>query len=106
MIHSDLQSYAGVIFISPDAPPQTGTSFYRSKKYPTIRSVHSKDSHYDEIYENDYYDRTRFDLVDTIGNVYNRLVIWNARMIHSASEYFGNDINNSRLFQLFFFDTE
>jgi len=106
VIHSDLQSYAAVIYLTPNAPPETGTSFYRSKKHTNVRSIHSNDSLYNDVYENDYYDRTRFDEIDTVGNVYNRLVIWNARMIHSASEYFGNSLENSRLFHIFFFDTE
>lgn len=106
VIHSDQQSFAGVVFLSPDAPPQTGTSFYRSKKYPQIRSTHSDQSNYNEVYQNDYYDKTRFELVDNVGNVFNRLVLWDARLIHSASEYFGNNKENSRLFHLFFFDTE
>lgn len=106
VIHSDEQSYAGVVYLTPNAPPQSGTSFYRSKKFPDVRTTDVKDSNYYEIYEGDFYDRTRFDLVDTVGNVYNRLVIWNSKLIHSASEYFGNDKENSRLFHLFFFDTE
>lgn len=43
---------------------------------------------------------------DSIGNVYNRLVIFNAQYIHGVTEYFGEDINNSRLFQLFFFNKD
>ena len=43
-------------------------------------------------------------LVDKIGNIYNRVVLFDSRCIHAASEYFGNTKENSRLFQLFFFD--
>lgn len=39
-----------------------------------------------------------------MGNVYNRLAMWDARLVHAATDYFGTDINNSRLFQMFFFD--
>jgi hypothetical protein len=46
------------------------------------------------------------ELVDKIGNVYNRLVIFDAKLIRSASCYFGNNDNNCRLFQMFFFDLE
>jgi hypothetical protein len=44
--------------------------------------------------------------VDVLGNVYNRLVIFDASAIHSASQYFGTVKENSRLWQMFFFDTE
>jgi hypothetical protein len=51
-------------------------------------------------------DSTEFDVVDRIGNVYNRLFLFDAQFIHSASEYFGNSKENGRLFQIFFFDIE
>ena len=38
------------------------------------------------------------------GNVFNRLVIFDARLIHSAGDYFGHNIETGRLFQMFFFD--
>lgn len=104
--HSDIQSYAAAVYLTPDAPVETGTSFYRSKKYPSIRKIKVDDMSYNEVFEGGFYDKTKFDLVDTVGNVYNRLVLWDARLIHSASQYFGTDKNNSRLFHLFFFDVE
>ena len=51
-----------------------------------------------------YYDSTNFDLVDSIGNVFNRLFIFDAQSIHAASQYFGQSMTDSRLFQIFFFD--
>ncbi len=47
-----------------------------------------------------------FEPVDVLGNVYNRLVIFDASAIHSASQYFGTIKENARLWQMFFFDTE
>lgn len=102
--HTDTQQYAGLIFLSPDAPPNTGTSFYRSK--------HTKKMHVENAAEHNiafrhgFLDSTEFDLVDTVGNIYNRLVLFDAQLIHAASCYFGNNRNNGRLFQLFFFDIE
>ena len=52
------------------------------------------------------YDKTDLKLVDVAGNVYNRLILFNAQAIHAASEYFGDSKENSRLFQIFFFDAE
>lgn len=106
VIHSDIQSYAAVIYLTPDAPPNTGTSFYRSKKYPNIRSSHVSESNYYDVFEGGFYDKTKFDLVDVVGNVYNRLVIFDSKLIHAASEYFGQTKEDSRLFHLFFFDIE
>ena len=51
-----------------------------------------------------FYDSTKFDTVDVIGNVFNRLVLFKSTIIHSAGEYFGNTKQNGRLVQLFFFN--
>ena len=61
---------------------------------------------YFKVFKNGHYDGTEFDLVDVVGNVYNRIVLFDARLIHAATQYFGNEINNGRLFQLFFFDLD
>lgn len=52
-----------------------------------------------------HLDGTSFEPVDVVGNVYNRLVIFDASCIHSASQYFGTVKENARLWQMFFFDT-
>ena len=51
-----------------------------------------------------FYDKTTYDVVDSIANVYNRLVMFNSKSIHAATSYFGDTINNSRFFHIFFFD--
>ena len=100
--HFDGQEYAGVLFLTKDAPPNSGTTFYRS--------IHTKkmtvDNNYESniVFKNGFLDSSHFEVVDVVGNVYNRLVLFNAKFIHSASSYFGNSIENGRLFQLFFFD--
>lgn len=102
--HMDLQDYAGVLFLTPDAPPEAGTKFFRSKN--TKKMSVSDASDFDKTFKTGFYDKTQFDEVDTVGNVYNRLVLFNARLIHAASEYFGTTKDDGRLFQLFFFDLE
>lgn len=115
--HTDSQSYAAVVYLTPDAPVESGTSFWRSKKNGLWRNPKPIDmfnsrKDYDflrsEMFGNppNFYDGTRWELVDRIGNRYNRLAIWNAQLVHSATEYFGLDINDSRLFHMFFFDCE
>ena len=68
--------------------------------------LYLKDSESLTIFKNNFYDKTDLDVVDIAGNVYNRLIIFNAQTIHAASEYFGDAKENSRLFQIFFFDAE
>jgi hypothetical protein len=104
--HSDVQSYAAAVYLTPNAPVTCGTSFFRSREYPDVYKTWTEGDNYEEIFKGGYYDKTKFELVDTVGNVYNRLTIWNSHLIHSATEYFGTDKYNSRLFHLFFFDIE
>jgi len=102
--HVDLQQYAGIIFLTPDSPPESGTTFYRSKFTKQIK-LHSE-SDYGVVFKNGHLDPSDFDVVDVVGNLYNRLVLFDAQMIHAASSYFGQQLDNGRLFQLFFFDLE
>lgn len=75
-IHKDDDvQVAGLIYLTPDAPVNTGTTFYRG------------------------FDNTE---VDVIGNVYNRLIMYNANILHKASRYFGENIENGRLTLVFF----
>ena len=101
--HVDNQDYAGIIFLTPDAPPQTGTTFYRSKNTKKMK-LQENDS--DIVFKNGYLDSTEFEVVDVVGNLYNRLVLFDSKMFHAASTYFGSNLENGRLFQLFFFDLE
>lgn len=99
--HHDDQKWAAMIFLTPDAPLQSGTSFYRHKE-TGIRVAEDADSA--KAFSGGYYDATKFELIDTVGNVYNRCVIFDARAIHAATEYFGQTKEDSRLFHIFFFD--
>jgi len=101
--HTDMQQYAGVLFLTPNAPPETGTAIYRSKH--TLKNKVEKGEE-KIVFKNGYLDSTEFDVVDVVGNVYNRLVLFDAQQIHSATTYFGTNLENGRLFQLFFFDLD
>lgn len=109
VFHSDAQRWAGVVYLTPDAPPETGTTLYRSKANK-LRAVHeAKPSTASlsllerQMYQGKLLDKTAWEQVDVFGNVFNRLVLWDARLVHAASCYFGTDKNNGRLFQMFFF---
>lgn len=112
--HSDLQSYAGVVFLTPDAPPQSGTTFYRSREFGLDHCPSDDEARamgfqnagemVRRMYGGRLLDRTAWEKVDEIGNVYNRLALWNGNRVHSASEYFGSTKEDGRLFHIFFFD--
>lgn len=105
--HCDAQRWAAMIFLTPNAPHECGTSLLKHKK-TGIRT--NEDPNIEQCFvdlgEPYFLDPTPFEEVDVIGNVFNRLVLFDGRCIHSARKYFGNRINNSRLFQIFFFDAE
>jgi glycosyltransferase involved in cell wall biosynthesis len=100
--HCDGQTLAGMVYLTPDAPYSCGTSLFAHKKTGFRNENDFVET--DVFSETGFYDKTKFELVDTAGNVFNRLVIFDAKCIHSANEYFGTDLTNSRLFHLFFFD--
>ena len=108
--HADSQEYAGILYLTPDAPPNCGTSFFRHKKYKSIcgSEVFSNDDWHDPKleYKDWFTDSSPWEKIDSVGNVFNRLVIFKSYNIHAVTEYFGETINNSRLFQLFFFSIE
>ena len=105
--HCDSQKWGGMLYLSPNAPYQCGTTLYADKKN---RARTYYDPGWDDYWANTpgdcHLDGTPFEPVDVLGNVYNRLVIFDASCIHSASEYFGTNKENARLWQMFFFDTE
>lgn len=100
--HCDEQKWAAAIYLTPEAPFQCGTTLWAHKKYRTRSKFEFKTKGY--AFEKGFLDKTPLEPVDVMGNVFNRLVIWDAGSCHSASEYFGTKKEDSRLFQIFFFD--
>lgn len=104
--HCDSQQWGGMLYLTPDAPYSCGTTLYAHKQ-TRARTYHEEgwDAAWTNVPGDAHLDGTPFEPVDVLGNVYNRLVIFDASCIHSASEYFGTVKENARLWQMFFFDT-
>lgn len=117
--HHDSQGYAAAVYLTPDAPPSAGTSFWRDTSYGCRRApVHPlerarlKTAKALEKAEAVVYDPynienpDNWELVESVAGLYNRLVIWDASLLHSATSYdqFSETADSSRLVQLFFFD--
>lgn len=105
--HCDSQKWAGMLYLTPNAPYQCGTTLYAHKQ-TRARTYYDEgwDAAWKDVPGDCHLDGTPFEPVDVLGNVYNRLVIFDASCIHSASQYFGTVKENARLWQMFFFDTE
>jgi len=99
--HNDEQRWAAMIYLTPNAPFQSGTRLHSSK---LTGARHLADPNFCGSFAGGFYDGTKFDTVDDVGNVYNRLAIMDAKCIHSAGPYFGYDKPTGRLTHLFFFD--
>jgi hypothetical protein len=100
-IHYDESTnYAGVLYLTPGAPPGSGTSFFRHlqtgrDRYPGTDEVN---------FMKEGGDEANWEETDRIGNKYNRLVLYDSKMFHRSSAYFGNSPQDGRLFQVFFFN--
>jgi len=104
--HSDSQSRAGILFLTPNAPIQAGISLYRGR-LSGVRRRHSDATLMELTFGGGAeFDRDRWEEVDRIANIYNRLVLFDAHLAHGASAYFGTSVENGRLFQNFFFNIE
>lgn len=107
--HCDHQRWAAMIYLTPNAPPSCGTSTFMHKE----TRIHHNDqmtwgqdgTGYKVFPAKTWCDGTPYEKVDTFGNIFNRLVIFDGGAIHAANEYFGSDLEDSRLWHMFFFDT-
>ncbi len=100
--HFDNQRWAGILYLSKNPPPQSGTKTYRS----LLDNSREKREASDLTFSSGFYDSTKFECIDTIGNIFNRLVLMDGRLIHSAGPYWGNSRDSGRLVQLFFFEEQ
>ena len=99
--HCDQQKWAAMIYLTPNAPYDSGTRLHIHRE---TGMFHGTDPNIGNAFAGGFYDSTKFDTFAYAGNVFNRLVIMDARNIHSAGTYFGNSRETGRLVQLFFFD--
>lgn len=83
-IHTDDYDMAAIVYLNPNVHINSGTSFYKKKT--------NSDKN------------TEYELITTIGSVFNRLIIYNAKQYHFQTNEFGDNIHNGRITQIFFFD--
>jgi hypothetical protein len=111
-IHADSTTdWAAVCYLTPDAPVSAGTGIFRHKKTGWMHYDYKEAEQNPEYDKNapsgdDMQDYTKWEMVDRVGNIFNRLIMYRADNYHVSLDYFGKDINDGRLFQVFFFNTE
>lgn len=93
-IHHDETEWAGVLYLTPNAPAGAGTAIYR----------HINTGIFQGPAELDVRDGN-WEIITAIGNVYNRLVLYKGSMYHrSLISGFGHSKESGRLTQTFFFN--
>lgn len=103
-IHADYTTnWAGVIFLTPDAPSDAGTAFFRH--IPTGYYECPADLSRHDVFDKDATNYSNWECTDRIGNIFNRLILFNGNRFHASAKSFGDKKENSRLFQTFFFST-
>ena len=119
-IHTDKPgTWAGVLFLTPNPPNNSGTGFYEHKetglrrRLPLLEDTNNPMNHGDaqlsglnKICMSDGADFTKWNLIEEISNEFNKLILYRGDYWHSSQRYFGTTKYNSRLFQTFFFATE
>jgi len=106
-IHQDNDPIlAGVIYLTPNPILGSGTYFYRhkesnwtglnSKEYPELAF---KDMH---PYNRSDQDISKFEEFGYVENMWNRLILYDAKVLHMSGKMFGTDKNTGRLTQTFF----
>lgn len=106
--HTDslrLCRYAAVIYLSPEAPPNAGTSFYRLRMPNGALSGNICPAPHANLRE--ALGVTGLPLQAwkeelAIPNVFNRIILYRADLVHSATAYFGDELRTKRLTAVFF----
>jgi len=108
VVHTDHNTiFAGVLYLTPDAPLNSGTSLFKKNKTfdeaKYERALKQNDDRFragEIIMETDYH--SMFDEIVRVNNVYNTLIIYEGRHFHAANQFFGKTLKDSRLAQVFF----
>jgi len=105
-VHHDETAWAGVLYLTPNAPIESGTAIYRHKKTGIFEWDKNRPetdlNNADFLQDMDQWEQLAF-----VGNIYNRLVVYRGNLYHrSVLPGFGTDKHTGRLFQTFFFDTK
>lgn len=105
-VHHDFTKWAGVVYLKPNADPNSGTGFFRHKE--TGVTFWDKEDPKTEFNRTAaMYDLDKWELIAEVKNVYNRLILYRADQYHrSMLPGFGNNYLTGRLTQVFFFDAE
>ena len=105
----DLCRWAAVLYLHPDPPPGSGTSFYRLRYANGALGGNACPPPHDNLVQalrvkglppGAWAEEAR------VENAFNRLVLYQASLVHSATGYFGHALEERRLSVTFFWMAE
>ena len=98
-LHVDPTKWAGVLYLTPNAPLESGTLLFK-EDVKLVKKLRDNDGLVRAEGE------VRAEVMSVLGNVYNRLVLFRGREIPHRSNLvgFGDCLENGRLTQVFYFD--
>ena len=102
--------FALLVYLTPHAPRESGTGIYRHKNTGLWKEVSAADAanlrrsvdELEEMLDSDDQDKSKWDLIGFADNLYNRAVIYPSHWLHSGNGYFGNGVENGRIYHMFF----
>ena len=114
LVHFDQTKYAGLIYLNEDPPKNSGTILCNplldkdlnlEYSFPLASTTHDIEiitefANYKQNYNQN------FEIVSEMENKFNRLVIYEGTQYHAPYYYFGNNLFNSRLVLVFWFDLD
>ena len=89
--------WCGMIFLTPEASVNSGITFYENTK--------THDRYCIETENTNMKDMTKWTVIDRVGNLYNRMVLFNCKRYHAHVENFGDDNKTCKLFSMFLMKT-
>lgn len=100
-------THVGVVYLTPDPPPNSGTIIYRFNEYyrAEFEKYSAKCNHkwYRLNRDQDSEEFQKFFTEDlVIPNKYNRAIVYGPNWWHKSDRYFGSTPEDGRLFQPFF----
>jgi len=117
LIHRDKCNFAGVIYLNPNPPPNSGTKIYSPKKEFLEVIKQTKHNNFHEASsttnlkiisefckEKKEYNQKYFNVEYDVVNKYNSIVLYLGNYWHSPCEYFGKTLEDSRLCIVLFFN--
>lgn len=111
-VHRDTDEVAAVLYLTPNAPVDSGTEFYKQiSDYSTdlndaytgvCASVSAGNPITEEQQKIKDEVLSHYVKTDVVANIYNRLIVYPSSYPHCATRYFGNTLEDARLTQVFF----